>query len=96
MTTEVGASRRQTGKNERPAEAGRLAGGLPTGGDGLRIDIRLHRGQPEGKLALTTDEPKRVLAYLDGFSLYHGLRAKGWKHLYWLDLRALVEAFVRP
>ena len=31
----------------------------------------------------------RVVAYVDGFNLYFGLRSKGWKKYYWLDLCAL-------
>lgn len=31
----------------------------------------------------------RVILYIDGFNLYHGLRDKGDKSLYWLDLPAL-------
>jgi hypothetical protein len=30
---------------------------------------------------------KRVIAYIDGFNLYFGLREKGWKGFYWLNLR---------
>ena len=34
---------------------------------------------------------ERVKAYVDGFNLYHGLKARhGRKHL-WLDLRGLLE-----
>ena len=35
-------------------------------------------------------------ADIDGFNLYHGLRSKGWKKYYWLDLWALAERFLRP
>jgi len=31
----------------------------------------------------------RVIVYIDGFNLYFGLRSKGWKRYYWLDLCAL-------
>ena len=33
----------------------------------------------------------RVIAYIDGFNLYFGLKAKGWRHLYWLNLHVLCE-----
>lgn len=33
--------------------------------------------------------PDRVVAYIDGFNLYFGLRDKGWKQLYWLDVALL-------
>lgn len=31
----------------------------------------------------------RVIAYVDGFNLYFGLKNSGYKRLYWLDARAL-------
>ncbi len=40
--------------------------------------------------------PQRVAAYIDGFNLYYGLRSKGWRRYYWLDLRRLVERLLRP
>jgi len=30
-----------------------------------------------------------VIAYIDGYNLYNGLKAKGWNRYYWLDLRRL-------
>ena len=35
-------------------------------------------------------------AYIHGFNLYYGLRSKGWRRYYWLDLRRLVERLLRP
>lgn len=35
-----------------------------------------------------------VICYIDGFNLYHGLRSKGWRKYYWLDLWALSERFL--
>lgn len=32
---------------------------------------------------------KRVVAYIDGFNLYFGLRSKGWRRYYWLDVQKL-------
>lgn len=34
---------------------------------------------------------RRVIGYIDGFNLYFGLKAKGWKRYYWLDPAALVR-----
>lgn len=34
---------------------------------------------------------KRVIAYIDGFNLYFGLREKGWRRYYWLDACRLVQ-----
>ena len=38
----------------------------------------------------------RVIAYVDGFNLYYGLRAKGWRRLYWLDVHRLAENLLKP
>ena len=29
---------------------------------------------------------ERVSVYVDGFNLYYGLRSRGWRRYYWLDL----------
>jgi len=34
---------------------------------------------------------QRVIIYIDGFNLYFGLREKGWKNLYWLNIQKLGE-----
>ena len=41
-------------------------------------------------------EVQRVAAYIDGFNLYYGLRSKGWRRYYWLDLRRLMQRLLRP
>ena len=33
----------------------------------------------------------RVIAYIDGFNLYFGLKEKGWKRYYWLNIQAMVQ-----
>lgn len=33
--------------------------------------------------------PQRVIAYIDGFNLYYGLKSQGWRRYYWLDVAAL-------
>lgn len=38
----------------------------------------------------------RVIAYVDGFNLYFGLRAKGWRKYYWLDVVALARSLLKP
>lgn len=38
----------------------------------------------------------RVIVYIDGYNLYHGLKAKGWRRLYWLDLWKLGEELLKP
>lgn len=39
--------------------------------------------------------PQRVIAYVDGFNLFFGLKSKGWKHLYWLDVHQVASALLR-
>lgn len=38
----------------------------------------------------------RVISYIDGFNLYFGLRDKGWKRYYWLDLVTLSRSLMLP
>jgi uncharacterized LabA/DUF88 family protein len=38
----------------------------------------------------------RVVAYVDGFNLYHGLKAGYGRRYHWLDLQALVRDLLRP
>lgn len=38
---------------------------------------------------------ERVIAYIDGYNLYFGIREKGWKQLYWLDLPKLIQNLLR-
>lgn len=39
---------------------------------------------------------QRVIMYVDGFNLFYGLRASGWRRYYWLDLRRLAQNLLRP
>ncbi len=38
----------------------------------------------------------RLIAYVDGFNLYFGLRSRRWRRYYWLDLNRLVQNLLRP
>ena len=38
----------------------------------------------------------RVAVYIDGFNLYYGMRSKGWRRYYWLDLNRLADRLLRP
>jgi len=38
---------------------------------------------------------QRVIAYIDGYNLYYGLREKGWKQFYWLNVQALVKRLLK-
>jgi uncharacterized LabA/DUF88 family protein len=37
-----------------------------------------------------------VIVYIDGFNLYYGLKSKGWKRYYWLNLHTLSEKILKP
>jgi uncharacterized LabA/DUF88 family protein len=39
---------------------------------------------------------ERVIAYVDGFNLYFGLRSKDWRRYYWLNIRTLAENLLKP
>jgi len=40
--------------------------------------------------------PQRVICYIDGFNLYFGLRSKGWRQYYWLDVGGLARRLLLP
>ena len=39
---------------------------------------------------------QRVIAYVDGFNLYYGLRSKKWKRYYWLNIKRLAQLMLKP
>ena len=39
---------------------------------------------------------QRVVAYVDGFNLYYGLRDKRWKRFYWLNIQSMVQNLLKP
>lgn len=39
--------------------------------------------------------PFRVNVYIDGFNFYYGLKQKGWKKYYWLDIVKFFECFMK-
>ena len=39
---------------------------------------------------------QRVITYVDGYNLYYGLRHKGWRRFYWLNIRKMASALLRP
>jgi uncharacterized LabA/DUF88 family protein len=39
---------------------------------------------------------ERVIAYIDGFNLYWGLRERGWRCYYWLNIYLLCQNLLRP
>ena len=36
----------------------------------------------------------RVIAYIDGFNLYYGIKQKGWRRFYWLNVEALSRSLL--
>ena len=38
----------------------------------------------------------RVIAYIDGFNLYYGLKSKRWQRYYWLNVQRLVRRLLKP
>ena len=41
-------------------------------------------------------DARRVIAYVDGFNLYFGLKRAGFRRCYWLNLRSLLEHYLQP
>jgi uncharacterized LabA/DUF88 family protein len=39
---------------------------------------------------------QRVITYIDGFNLYYGLKEKGWRKYYWLNLKKLALNLLEP
>jgi len=39
---------------------------------------------------------RRLITYIDGFNLYYGLKSKGWKRYYWLNIQRLAENLRKP
>ncbi len=37
------------------------------------------------------EPPRRVIAYVDGFNLYFGMRESGWQRYYWLNIQRLAS-----
>ncbi len=37
-----------------------------------------------------------VIAYMDGFNLYFGLKSKNWRQYYWLDIPGLIHRLLKP
>jgi hypothetical protein len=38
---------------------------------------------------------ERVIVYIDGFNLYFGLKTKGWRRYYWLDVELLAKNLLK-
>jgi len=78
-------------KKKRPAEAGRQAGDAISSGACPTETLVTPAAQEEN-----LKKSARVIAYIDGFNLYFGLKSKGWKRYYWLDLCELCRRLLKP
>ncbi len=39
---------------------------------------------------------ERVIAYVDGYNLYYGLKDEKMQRFYWLNIQKLVQQFLKP
>ncbi len=39
---------------------------------------------------------ERVIAYVDGYNLYYGLRQEKWRRYYWLNIQAMARNLLKP
>jgi uncharacterized LabA/DUF88 family protein len=50
----------------------------------------------EGFLSELMEQKKqKVIVYIDGFNFYYGLKSKGWRKYYWLDIVKFAEKLLR-
>ncbi len=49
-----------------------------------------------GLFYMEKDQKQTVIAYIDGFNFYFGLKEKRWKNFYWLDICKFIERNLRP
>ena len=56
-----------------------------------------YQGSPsETRAYLFMADKQKVIAYIDGFNFYYGLKNPKWKKYYWLDIVKLIESFIKP
>jgi uncharacterized LabA/DUF88 family protein len=56
---------------------------------GRKEPVREFRKTPERGIM------ERLVAYVDGFNLYFGLKSKGWRRYYWLDVPQLARTLLK-
>jgi uncharacterized LabA/DUF88 family protein len=39
---------------------------------------------------------QKVIVYVDGFNFYYGLKSRGWRKYYWLDMVKFAKKLLRP
>ncbi|OQB30267.1 MAG: NYN domain protein [Bacteroidetes bacterium ADurb.Bin174] len=44
---------------------------------------------------MTSKRKQKVIAYIDGFNFYYGLKDRNWKKFYWLDIVKFIEKNLR-
>ena len=45
---------------------------------------------------MASPTPERIIAYVDGFNLFYGMRDSGFRRYYWLDLHQLSLNLLKP
>lgn len=78
------------GQETAPVNRGRRAGGLPPGGVSP-----LYTAQPTVDSTDRRCQLDRVTVLIDGFNLYHGLKAESGRKWLWLDLEKLSESLLK-
>ena len=43
-----------------------------------------------------SSKKERVIAYVDGFNLYFGMKAGGWNDTLWLNIQKLAHELLKP
>lgn len=84
-------------KKKRPPQGRASARGCyPRGSSGACNSIEgigLPNKPPNKRIAAHPSE--RVVAYIDGFNLYHGLKDSQWRRFYWLNVQGLADRLLR-
>ncbi len=44
---------------------------------------------------MSSEKIKRIVAYIDGFNLYFGMRSKEWQKYYWLDVQKMCKKLLK-
>ncbi len=42
------------------------------------------------------DKKERIIAYIDGFNLYYGLKNANYQRFYWLNIQLLIQNLLKP
>ncbi|MCB0645123.1 MAG: NYN domain-containing protein [Saprospiraceae bacterium] len=47
-------------------------------------------------MQVQSNKKERVIAYIDGFNLYFGMREASFDHCRWLDIKKLIQSLLQP